>query len=174
MEKEIILEELSEKYGKACRTVAKNILHSDEDAEECFNDALLSLWNVSPEVFPEKPGAWLLRTVRNIAINRLKYLSAEKRGNGNAEIAISELEECISSGNETENCIDKIIFQKTVEDFLHGQPKEKRNIFIRRYWYLFSVSEIAKDYGMTESKVKSVLFRMRKELGKKLEKEELI
>lgn len=170
----MILEELSEKYGKICRTIAKNILHSDEDAEECLNDALLSLWNIPSENFPEKPGAWLFKTVRNIAINRLKYLSAEKRGSGSVEIAISELEECISFGNETETCIDKIVFRQTVEDFLLRQPKEKRDIFIRRYWYLFPVSEIAEDYGMSESKVKSVLFRMRKELRKKLEKEELI
>lgn len=171
LEKEKFLGELSEKYGKLCRTVAKNILRNDEDAEECFNDALLALWNSD---FPEKPGAWLCKTVRNIALNRLEYLSAEKRGSNNTEVALSELEECIPSKNETESCVDEIVFRESVENFLKNQPQEKRNIFLRRYWYMYSVSEIAKDYGMTESKVKSVLFRMRKELRKKLEKEDLL
>jgi len=171
LEKEKILEELSEKYGKLCRTIAKNILHNDEDAEECLNDALLALWNSD---FPENPGAWLCKTVRNIALNRLKFRSAEKRGNGNAEIALSELEECVSAEDEAKNCIDEIVFRDALEDFLRKQPAEKRNIFIRRYWYLFSVSEIAKDYGMTESKVKSVLFRMRNDFRKKLEKEDIV
>ena len=174
MEKEKILGDLSEKYGKICRTIAKNILRNDEDAEECVNDALLAFWNSAFAVFPENPGAWLCKTVRNIALNRLEFLSAEKRGNGNAEVALSELEECVPSKNSVEEKIDETAFLSAVEDFLRTQTKEKRNIFIRRYWYMFSVSEIAESYKISESKVKSVLFRMRKELREKLEKEDFI
>ena len=174
MEKEKILGELSEKYGKICRTIAKNILRNDEDAEECVNDALLAFWNSAFAVFPENPGAWLCKTVRNIALNRLEFLSAEKRGSGNAEVALSELEECVPSKNSVEEKIDETAFLSAVEDFLRTQTKEKRNIFIRRYWYMFSVSEIAESYKISESKVKSVLFRMRKELREKLEKEDFI
>lgn len=174
MEKEKILGELSEKYGKVCRTVAKNILRNDEDAEEILNDALLAFWNSAFEDFPENPGAWLCKTVRNLALNRLEYLSAEKRGSGNAEVALSELEECIPSKNSVEEKIDEGALLKAIEDFLRTQPKEKQNIFVRRYWYMFSVSEIAKTYGISESKAKSVLFRMRNELRKKLEEEDFI
>ena len=174
MEKEKILGELSEKYGKICKTIAKNILRSDEEAEEIFNDTLLAFWNFAFNNFPENPGAWLFKTARNLALNRLEYLSAEKRGNGNAEIALSELEECIPSKNSVEEKIDEAALLKAIENFLRSEPKEKRNIFVRRYWYMFSVSEIAETYGMSESKVKSVLFRMRKELRKKLEKEDFI
>ncbi len=174
MEEEKILEELSEKYGKICRAIVKNILHNDEDAEEIFNDALLAFWNSALSDQPENPGAWLCKTVRNLALNRFEYLSAEKRGSGNAEIALSELEECIPTEGGVEQKTDEAVFRKIVEDYLETKPKEKRNIFIRRYWYMFSVSEISKTYGISESKVKSTLFRMRKELRKKLEKEEFI
>lgn len=174
MEREKILGELSEKYGKICKAIAKNILRNDEDAEEILNDSLLAFWNFAFSDFPENPGAWLCKTARNLALNRLEYLSAEKRGNKNAEIALSELEECIPSKNSVEEKIDEEALLESVEDFLRTQPKEKQNIFVRRYWYMFSVSEIAKTYGISESKVKSVLFRMRRELRKKLEKEELI
>lgn len=174
MEKEETLRDLSEKYGRICKAIAKNILRSEEDAEEIFNDALLAFWNSAFSDFPENSGAWLCRTVRNMALNRLEYLSAEKRGGGTAEVALSELEECIPSEISVEQKIDESAFNSAVEDFLRSEPKDKRNIFIRRYWYLFSVSEIAETYGISESKVKSVLFRMRKELRKKLEKEDLI
>ena len=174
MEKEKILGELSEKYGKICKSIAKNILQNDEDAEEILNDALLAFWNSAFSDFPENPGAWLCKTARNLALNRLEYLSAEKRGSKNAEIALSELEECIPSKNSVEEKTDEAALLKAIEDFLRTQPKEKQNIFLRRYWYMFSVSEIAETYGISESKVKSALFRMRKELRKKLEKEEFI
>ena len=72
MEKEKILGELSEKYGKICRTVAKNILRNDEDAEEILNDSLLAFWNSAFLDFPENPGAWLCKTARNLALNRLE------------------------------------------------------------------------------------------------------
>lgn len=173
MEKEKLLSDLSKKYERICHTIAKNILHNDEDAEECFNDALLSLWN-SVSDFSGNPGAYLCKTVRNLALNRLEYLSAEKRGSGNAEIAISELDECIPAEDILERRMDETALRNIVEGFLKAQPMEKRNIFIRRYWYMFSVSEIAITYGMSESKVKSVLFRMRKELRKTLEKEKFL
>ena len=34
----------AERYGSLCRRVAAGILASPEDAEECFNDALLAVW----------------------------------------------------------------------------------------------------------------------------------
>lgn len=165
---------LSEKYGAYCRSIARNILQNEEDAEECVNDSFLMVWNSIPPNSPERLGVYAGKITRNLALNKIKRNFAEKRGGGKTEEALSELEECIPSKNETESCVDEIVFKETVESFLLSQPKEKRNIFIRRYWYLCSVQELSKAYGISESKVKSVLFRMRKELRKKLEKEDFI
>lgn len=165
---------LYEKYGAYCRSIAKNILQSEEDAEECINDAFLTVWNSIPPQKPEKLGAYAGKITRNFALNKAKYNAAEKRGGGKYEEALSELEECIASKNDTESCIDKIVFKETVEAFLLSQPEEKRNIFIRRYWYLQSVSELSAAFGFSESKIKSLLMRMRSELRKKLEKEDFI
>ena len=173
LEKEKIIEDLLKNYERTCLVIAKNILHNDEDAKEILNDALLSLWKTD-FLKLENPGAYLCKIVRNLALNRLTYLSAEKRGNGNLEIALSELEECFPSKISVEEKIEETAFKTAVEDFLRNQPKEKQNIFVLRYWYMYSVLEISKTYGMSESKVKSVLFRMRKELRKKLEKEDFI
>ena len=161
----------SEKYGAYCRAVARNILQNEEDAEECVNDAFLNAWENIPPNRPEKLGAYLGKITHNLALNRLKYYSAEKRGNGQADAAFSELEECIPAEDETERKFDEALLINAINAFLYASPAEKHNIFIRRYWYFCPVKDIAKAYGMSESKVKSLLFRMRKELKKHLEKE---
>lgn len=162
---------LEEKYGSYCRTITGNILKNREDAEECLNDTYLKVWDSVPPRKPEKLGAYTGRIAHNIAMNRMRYNFAEKRGNSEAETAFSEIEECFSGENETEKIFDSAEITAAIEKFLYSQQKEKRNIFIRRYWYFYSVKDIAKAYGMSESRLKSMLFRMRNELRKILEKE---
>lgn len=159
------------KFGAYCRTVAGNILRDAEDAKECVNDAFLAVWNLIPPNSPENLKAFAGRITRNIAMSRLRKKLAQKRGCGEAEIALSEFDECIPEKGSVEKEIESREITAAIEKFLYSNPEEKRNIFIRRYWYMFSVSEIAESYGMTEAKVKSILFRMRKELKNKLEKE---
>ncbi len=160
-----------EKFGAYCRTIARNILRNDEDAEECVNDAYLAVWNLIPPNSPENLKAFAGRITHNIAMNCFRKKLTQKRGSGEIEIALSEFEECIHGKGSVEEEIETEELTKAIEKFLYSNPFEKRNIFIRRYWYMFSVSEIAKIYGMSESKIKSILFRMRKELKKQLEKE---
>ncbi|MBQ3561877.1 MAG: sigma-70 family RNA polymerase sigma factor [Oscillospiraceae bacterium] len=165
---------LAEKHGGFCKKIAFNILKNSEDAEECVNDAFLMVWNSVPPNRPEHIGIYAGKIARNLALNRLKYKTAEKRGGKQEDIAFSELEECIAAAGGVERQIDEKLFLSAVNDFLLSQPKEKRNIFIRRYWYLCSVSELSESYGISESKVKSLLFRMRNQLRKKLEEEDFI
>lgn len=162
-----------EKYGAYCLTIARNVLQNEEDAEECLSSACLALWNTIPPNSPEKLGAYIGRITHNIAINRFRKNVRKKRGGGEAEAAFSELEECIPEKNGVEEEIERAEITSVIEKFLYSNPPEKRNIFIRRYWYMYPVAEIAKAYGISESKTKSVLFRMRKELKKYLEKEGL-
>ncbi len=171
---ESAVSELSKKYEKICKAMAKNILQSTEDAEECFNSALLAVWNSVPPSKPENLGGYFLKTARNIALNRLEYLAAEKRGGKNFEIALSELEETLKCEERLEEITENGILISEINRFLREISEEKRVIFVKRYWYLCSVSEIAKDLKISESKVKSVLFRTRKSLKKRLEKEGLL
>ena len=57
--------------------------------------------------------------------------------------------------------------------FLESLPKDSRVIFLRRYWYVDTIAEIARQYGMTESKVKMQLSRTKEKLRIYLEKEEI-
>ena len=165
------ISETENKYGKYCHSVSYGILQNHADADECVNDTLVGAWNSMPPQRPARLASFLGKITRNLSLNRLKYCNAEKRGNGQLETVLSELEDCIPSNESTEQTADENLTLKTIEDFLYSQPKRKRNIFIRRYWYMHSIRDIAAVYGISESKTASLLFRMRNELKARLEKE---
>ena len=164
----------AEKYGNYCYSIAFSILHNAEDAEECVNDAYLAAWNSIPPHRPERVAAFLGKITRNVSLNRWKQYNAQKRGEGQTELALSELEECIPAKTGIEQAVEDELLTWSIEKFLYSQPRLKRNLFIRRYWYISSIQELADEYGMSESKVKSLLFRMRKKLKHHLAKEDNI
>ncbi|MCM1222368.1 MAG: sigma-70 family RNA polymerase sigma factor [Lachnospiraceae bacterium] len=161
----------ADKYGSYCHSISYNILHNNEDAQECVNDTWLGAWKSIP---PNRPGllsAYLGKITRNLSLNRFKQYNAEKRGNGQTELVLSELEDCIPAENSVEQMIEEMALTRSINQFLRAQPRQKRNIFIRRYWYLCPIRDIAAAYGISESKTASLLFRMRNELRTHLEKE---
>lgn len=165
------LTETDMKYGVYCRTIADNILRDPENAEECVNDTWLNAWRSMP---PHKPGIlriFLGRITRNLSLNRLKYLTAEKRSNSQGEIALSELSECVPSPHNVEREFDRRELTRIIEDFLVKQNSIKRIVFVRRYWYMDPINDIADKMGISQSKTASILFRMRKDLKDHLEKE---
>ncbi len=161
----------AEKYKNYCHSIAYNILHNNEDAEECVNDTWLNAWKSIPPHRPERLSTFLGKITRNLSLDRYKKLQAEKRGSGQTELTLSELEDCIPDNSCVENSLNEQILTQVINEFLYSQPEQNRNIFIRRYWYLFSIKEISTYYGMSESKVTSLLFRMRNNLRTRLEKE---
>ena len=172
---EAALSETEIKYSRYCYSIAYGILKNDEDASECVNDALAAAWNAIPPAEPSVLRTFLGKITRNLSLHALEKMTAEKRGLGQVPLALSELEECIpdTSPNVGEIVEDKAITQ-VINSFLSKLDIEKRKIFMRRYWYASSLEEIASDYGMTVSKVKSILFRLRKKLKRELEKEGIL
>lgn len=164
----------AEKYGKYCHSISYNILHSREDAEECVNDTWLGAWKSMPPQRPECLSAYLGKITRNLSLNRFKQYNAQKRGLGQTELVLSELEDCIPARTDVEQAVEEMILVKSINRFLWEQPEQKRNLFIRRYWYLSPIREIAENYGMSESKVSSLLFRMRNKLREHLEKDGIV
>ena len=169
--KEQAISESSNKYGSYCRTISYNILHNNEDVHECINDTWLAAWNTMPPQRPNLLSAFLGKITRNLSLNRYKQNTAKKRGFGQMELALSELDECIPSSVSVEDAIDQIELTKAIDDYLYQQTQERRMVFVRRYWYLSPIDEIARDFSMSRSKATSLLFRMRKELKLHLEKE---
>ena len=171
---EAALSETAKKYGRYCRTIAYNILFSEEDTEECVNDTWLRAWESIPPQCPERLSAFLGKITRNLALNRYKHNTREKRGGGQTLLVLEELAECIPGGNSTEADAEGALLVDVLNRFLEEQPAEKRKVFLRRYWYLCSVKEIAEDFGLSESNVKMTLLRMRSKLKQTLEKEGII
>lgn len=155
----------SEKYGHYCKSIAKNILNNDEDAEECDNDTYLSAWNAMPPHWPEQLSAFLGRITRNLSFNKYKHNRAEKRGGGEITLVLEELADCVSDTDDVERIVDDQELAKEINTFVRSLSREKRNIFVRRYWYGDSVSKIAADYGMLPGTVSKKLERTRKQLS---------
>lgn len=157
------IEELDTKYGATCHRVAQNILGNKEDAEECVNDAYLGVWNSIPPKKPSLLSAFLFKILRNLSITRYHANTAQKR-NSFYDIALDELEETIS----TEESIEKECSQKeltnAIEGFLDTLARENRVIFVRRYWFSESYTEIAKRTGLTEKNISVRLTRIREKM----------
>jgi len=171
---EAAISETAEKYGKYCYTIAYHILDNEQDSEECVNDTYLKTWETIPPQYPNKLSAFLGKITRNLALNRYRYYIREKRGKNQVVFALGELQECIPDSNKVEQTIEKKYLIEVLNRFLYDLPVEKRMIFLRRYWYLSSIQEIAKDYEMSESKVKMTLLRVRNKLKQVLEKEGIV
>ena len=160
-------------YGNYCYTIAYNILTSNEDSEECVNDTWLNAWNSIPPQRPERLSTYLGKITRNLSLNRYKQLNTQKRGGGQVELALSELGNCVPSQTGMEQIADEMELVAALEKFLLSYPKTERSIFLGRYWYLYSIPELAVAYRMSESKIASLLYRMRNRLKLHLQKEEI-
>ena len=168
------ISETSKKYGRYCHYIANNILHNEEDAEECVNDTYLRTWNSIPPKQPKLLRTFLGKITRNLSLNRWEKLSAEKRGGGQVSLALEELSECIPSNENTDSIVDNMVLKTALDHFLDELPAQTRIMFVRRYWYMSSVKEIADEYGFSESKVTVTLFRTREKLKTVLEKEGIV
>lgn len=170
---ETAIRETDNKYGRYCNTIAFNILHNKEDAEECVNDTYLKVWGVIPTLRPQRFSAFIGRITRNLSLNKYEYHKAKKRSYEETRVTIEELSDCIPDSVNVENVIEDMALTDILNRFLSELPDEKRKVFMQRYWYFSPVKEIASDYGMTESKVKMILLRARNDLKQLLEREEI-
>lgn len=166
---ETALAETERKYGARLYKLAFAILNDGQYAEECVNDALLKAWESIP---PSDPRGYLLpyllRIVRSIALNRAKMLGTKKRNAAFTELT-HEMEECLPSQSDTAGEAEANELSAYVNGFLSTFDKEKRDIFIMRYWFCESIPEIAGRLGCGKSKVKMSLLRTRRELKAFLE-----
>ena len=163
------LSELGSKYGKSLLGIAGNMLGSKEDAEECVNDAYLAVWKSIPPERPVSLFAYISKILRNTVLTRLRNDSALKRGR-NMTVCIDELED-ISPDNES--VFDSVAASELsglVNRFLLSCSQDERDVFILRYYGYMTVSDIAKKYGFTQSKVKMTLKRCRDKLAEYLER----
>lgn len=154
----------ADKYGAYCTAIAKNILYTREDAEECVNDTYFKTWNTIPPHKPTILSAFLGKITRNLAFNRYKKTTAEKRGGGELPLVLEELASCVSGKESVEEALDYKTLVEDINGFLATLPVEKRNLFVCRYFYTDSVQAIAERYGMSYAGLSMTLSRLRSKL----------
>lgn len=160
--------ETDRKYGQLCRDTACNILSNREDSEECVSDTYHKAWQAIPPEKPARLQAFLGRITRNLALDRYSYYTAQKR-NAHLETAMDEYWQCIPDGEMALD--DALALRQSINGFLASLDKKSRVIFLRRYYYVCPVKEIARSMGLTESYVSVSLHRTRNKFKEYLQKE---
>ena len=158
------LVETDRKYGAYCRAIAQNILKNPADSEECVNDTYMRAWNTIPPQRPAILQVFLGTIVRNLSVNRFRANHTLKRGGGQLPLALEELEFCLPAPDTVERQVEAAELGRLIDAFLRGLPERDRYMFIRRYWYVDSVRDIARKLRISEGTVKSNLFRTRQKL----------
>lgn len=167
------VEALSDKYGAAMYTVSYNILHNEQDVEECVNDAYLSIWNVIPPTCPDLLGSFACRVCRNVSLTRYRYNRAEKR-DSRYNVSLEEIAEVVPSNRTIKSDMEDAALTQTLNDWLGGLNKLNLYIFMRRYWFCESVADIARATKLTEAAIYLRLDRMKKSLAKHLAEREVL
>ena len=171
---ETVLQDIRSIYGELCWQMAFRILENREDAEECVNDMLLSVWDSIPPQLPVSLQAYLITLVRNAALDKVRLEHRQKRGNAEFTLALDELTEILPSGEQVETIVEERELIQAMRDFLRTLKPDARHLFMQRYFMAESVQTIAELNQMNENTVKSKLLRIRRKLQDYLRKEGLL
>ncbi len=164
--------ESDRKYGRMLNSLSFALLSSREDAEECVNDTYIDAWNAMPVARPDNLGAFLSKITRRISIDRFRKQHRQKRG-GLDNLTL-ELTDCIPSSESVESEYENGRLKDALDSFLYSLDKEKRVMFVRRYFYSHSIEQISEQMNISVAKVKTTLFRIRNSLKEYLEKEGML
>lgn len=167
---ESAITETDRKYGRYCHSIAYNILEDHEDAKEIVNDTYLKAWNTIPPNRPDPLKPYVGMISRHLSLDRYEEYHTQKRG-GQVPLVLEELAECIPDNDSREDIGESVALKDALAKFIRSLPDKTQIIFLRRYWYASSVTEIAEEYGMRENSVNVLLHRARKKLKDHLQKE---
>lgn len=165
------IRETERKYDRYLTKIAYNILNNLDDSRESVNDTYLAAWDSMPPHRPSVLSAYLAKLTRRISIDCFRYRTRDKRMASEYAVSLSELGECVSGGNTTEELVNVKLLADAIGIYLRLQSEEARTAFLGRYYFLDSVKEVAAYCGMSESKCKSLLHRTRLGLKDYLTKE---
>ena len=165
------LDEVSIKYSRLYKWIIREVLSDEGDVEECENDVLMAVWNTIPPNRPDRLSSYICKIARRISINRFKYSTRQKRNTGYT-VMLSELGDCLPDDepiDDGDECSELI--RSVLSNFIRSLDPETEILFVRRYMYLESVTDLAKRFKLDENRISVKLYRARKKLKKVLEKE---
>ncbi len=166
------LNAIAEQYSRLYRSILSKVLDDDNDIEECANDVLLSLWNSIPPQTPDHLPSYICCIARRTGVNRYYFNTRQKR-NSKYQLMLSEIEESVPSDELTDTEDDNQI-SIVISQFIKGLDAVTRILFVRRYFYMESVTDLSQRFALQENVVSSRLYRARKKLKKELIRKEII
>lgn len=170
---ESAITETQSKYGRYLFAIASGILHNNEDSEESVTDTYIGAWNAMPPHRPENLPAFLGKITRQLSLKKWREKNAQKRGGGELPLALEELEECIPSASSINSLLEAKELVRIINAFLDTLPADERRVFLCRYWYFDSISDISSRFRFGQSKVKMMLKRTRDKLLLRLREEDI-
>lgn len=168
------LTEIKNKYEAYCRSIARSILSSPEDEEECLNDLWLQAWRSIPPQRPQNLMAYLGKIARNLALDRYRMIHRKKRGGKAVDLALEEMDSAISDLGAADGEYELKELSAAIDSFIRTLPATERRVFVQRYWYFMDISQIAASERLKSQRVSHILFKTRKLLRKHLQKEGFI
>ena len=162
------ISETANQYGRQLHSLSYKVVYDTGAAEECVNDTYLRAWNNIPPDSPESfLYPYLARIARCFSIDRYRHMHAKKR-DASIVYLTDEIDTCLMTRDARDGIVDRIAFTDSINRFLEGLKTDQRCVFMRRYWYMEDIKDIAEFYGYSESKVKSMLMRVRNRLREHL------
>ena len=168
---DLAIRETKKKYGRYCYAIAYNILHNAQDAEESENDTYLDAWNAMPPHQPKLLSTFLGKITRRISLDKWRSRTAEKRGGSQVTLSLDELMECIPDSKQIDDRLQSEALATIIDHFLRSLPAQERSVFLCRHWFFDPIEDISREFGFSQSKVKTMLCRTRQKLKDYLEKE---
>ena len=161
---EDVLNVIEQQYGALCLRSALRITSDEEMARECVNDTLLHIWNSIPPYRPDSFQAYLLKTIRQIVIDRLRKETSQKRGGKEVALAIDDVKEEILSIDNLWDRLEQEELNRAVAEFVKTLSDRDRKMFLLRYWQMEKPEVIAETLGLTVGNVNEKLHRIRKRM----------
>lgn len=153
------IRETDQKYGRYLTKIAYNVLADLEDSKESVNDTYLHAWNSMPPQKPNMLSTYLAKITRRVSIDIFRKRNRKKRQASQYIVSLAELADCVSEGNTTEDTVDAQLLGVAINEFLKTLSDDARNTFVGRYYFMDSIAEVAAYCGMSQAKVKSMLYR---------------
>lgn len=170
---ESAIEETDKKYGKFLFRIAYNILHDNQDCEECKSDTYLGVWNAIPPASPTVFPAFIAQIMRHIAINRFKAKMRKRRIPSELTVSMEDLNETLHSDNTVESEYAAEEVGKIINDYVRKLPDRRRYIFIDRFYLAESVETIAADLSISVATVYREIDRIKQDLKLHLERNDI-
>ncbi len=165
------IQETDSKYGSYCFQIAYNILSNREDARESVSDTYFAAWRAMPPQRPAALAVFLGRITRNLSVSRWRRRVSAKRGGGAVPLPLEELYDCADGAQNVEGALERRELAQSINRFLSALRQDERDIFLRRYWFADPIQDIAQNFGFSQSKVTSLLHRLRGKLRRHLQQE---